>query len=376
MKINTSQISMDASAEHKDVNGKSTQLAAGMQKEKPRFQLRLSTSSGFSRERVEESHQSQRLMATSLVEGPTGKENYKTSANKVVERLAQRVTGHRIRLRRVHGLRNGGNITLSEPINPPGQQAVFSLTSHTTSYHYEKMSVRSSGFVELADGRNVSFSLNVSMERESMVRESVSWRAVDRVLMDPLVFSFDCDLRMLMNKKFYFDLNNDGIITNGSELFGPTTGHGFRELAQHDLDGNGWIDENDPVFSKLRIWKPGSPTGTELIGLAEAGIGAISLSHNQNSFQLRDTNNMLMGKVTASGFFLTEKGEVRPLQEIKLALRERVSKKAERAAVKETRDTQSNSSGGRDLMASLFPGKQREIWLASVEARNRTTIPT
>ncbi|MEA3469756.1 MAG: hypothetical protein U9R57_16250 [Thermodesulfobacteriota bacterium] len=46
-------------------------------------------------------------------------------------------------------------------------------------------------------------------------------------------------------------------INNGAELFGPTTGHGFQERAQYELDFIGWIDENDSIFSSLRIWKPG-----------------------------------------------------------------------------------------------------------------------
>jgi hypothetical protein len=417
MRINTSQISMDASVEHKDVTGKSTQLTATTQEEQPEFQLRLPGMSGISRERIEENRQSQKLTATSVVKGSAGEKKYETTANQVVERMAREVMGHRVRLHRIPGLRDGGSIMLSEPVSPPGQQTIFSLTSHTTSYHYERISVHSSGSVQLADGRDISFSLDLSMERESMVRESVAWRAAGGVLMDPLVFSFDCDLRSLTSKSFHFDLdsdgqedesfslqpgsgflaldlNNDGLINNGAELFGPTTGHGFQELAKHDLDANGWIDENDPIFSKLRIWKPGTTEGAELIGLAEAGIGAISLTHNQTSFQLRDSNNKLLGEVAASGFFLTEEGEVRPLQEIKLAIKGNASENTETVVEKETMEPQfflrriaairqvevqqmarfslvrRNQSEERDLLASLFPENLKERGLASVEARN------
>lgn len=234
--------------------------------------------------------------------------------------------------------------------------------------------------------------------------------------MDPLVFSFDCDLRMLSNKSFNFDLDsdgqddesfslqpgsgflaldldNDGLINNGAELFGPTTGHGFQELAKYDVDGNGWIDESDPVFAKLQIWKPGSPEGTELIGLAEAGVGAISLTHDQTSFQLRDPHNKLLGEVAASGFFLTEEGEVRPLQEIKLAINGQASENAETVMEKEAMEAQSflrrmaelrqvevqqmarfslgrrNQPEERNLLASLFPETLKERGLASVEIR-------
>jgi hypothetical protein len=43
-----------------------------------------------------------------------------------------------------------------------------------------------------------------------------------------------------------------GRIDSGSELFGPATGSGFGELAALDGDGNGWIDENDDAFARLR----------------------------------------------------------------------------------------------------------------------------
>ena len=50
------------------------------------------------------------------------------------------------------------------------------------------------------------------------------------------------------------DKNGDGVINDGSELFGTKSGDGFADLAEYDADGNGWIDENDPIFDKLLIW--------------------------------------------------------------------------------------------------------------------------
>ena len=50
------------------------------------------------------------------------------------------------------------------------------------------------------------------------------------------------------------DLNGDGRINNGSELFGALSGNGFADLAQYDSDANGWIDENDEIFQRLKVW--------------------------------------------------------------------------------------------------------------------------
>ena len=49
------------------------------------------------------------------------------------------------------------------------------------------------------------------------------------------------------------DKNEDGIINDGSELFGTGNGDGFADLARYDEDGNGWIDENDSILSLIHI---------------------------------------------------------------------------------------------------------------------------
>ncbi len=69
------------------------------------------------------------------------------------------------------------------------------------------------------------------------------------------------------------DLNGNGTIDNGGELFGDQTlladgtaaKNGFEALAQYDGNGDGVIDENDEIFSSLNVWTsfrrlPDSPT--------------------------------------------------------------------------------------------------------------------
>lgn len=416
MKINTSQISMDASAEHKDVTGRFTQLKAGRGEGEPEFRLNLPGMSGFREERVEENRQSQECTASSSVHCSDGDKNYETTADSAMERMVTEVVGQRVRIRNIRGLENQRGVVLTEPLNPPGQQAIFSFTSFSTSYYYEKVSIQSSGSVQLEDGRDIKFSLDLSMERESLVTESLAWRAAGDVLMDPLVFNFDCNLESLANRSFQFDLDSDGIgdesfslqpgsgflaldlnddkqINDGSELFGPTTGHGFQELAIHDLDGNGWIDENDPVFVKLLIWSPGKSGEPALIGLREAGVGAICLTHDNTAFQLRNRDNVLMGEVAANGFFLTEEGEVRSLQEIKLALKGEEQEAADTVTERDVsaaqislrqmiairqaevqkmarlRLSRRRQEEEPDLLATLFPEWRKERGLASVIAR-------
>jgi hypothetical protein len=420
MKINTSQISMDASAEHKDVTGKFGTIRRGKREGDPEFQLKLPGMAGFARERVTENRQGQELCAASNVRCPESEESYETNADQVIERMVSEISGQRVRMRRISGLGNGDTIHLTKPLNPPGRQVGFSFVSQQTHFEYERVSVCSSGSVTLEDGREIDFSLQLNMERESFIRDSMSMRG-SNILMDPLTLNFDCDLRSLVNRSFQFDmdcdgtldefcslapgsgflaldLNNDQHVNDGSELFGPTTGYGFSELAKHDMDMNGWIDENDPIFSKLQIWQPGADEEGNLLTLAEAGVGAICLSHDTNSFQLKDMDNHLMGEVAATGLYLTENGEVRTMQEIKLALQggdenpESVSagqreldaqfflrqlivlRQEEVRSLAKNRLVDRKEKNENDLLAGLFPDWQKEKGLPSVEQRRKDSL--
>ena len=88
------------------------------------------------------------------------------------------------------------------------------------------------------------------------------------------------------------DRNGDGIINNGRELFGDQTrlndgtiaSSGFQALAAVDANGDGKIDQNDPVYSQLRVWRDvnmdGESQPNELFTLSEAGISALNIDNN------------------------------------------------------------------------------------------------
>ncbi|TDQ35459.1 hypothetical protein [Thiopseudomonas denitrificans] len=219
--------------------------------------------------------------------------------------------------------------------------ASLSYDYHVTQWQEEQLKFSGSGQVTTADGRTIDMSLELQMQHSQYSHESVSIRAGAR-LQDPLVinyggnavgltsqtmqFDLDADgrkdtLAMLANGSAYLalDKNGNGKIDDGRELFGAITGNGFTELAGHDDDGNGFIDSGDAVFESLKLWIPDQNGQGRLIGLKEAGIGALALKHAEGGFDLI-ANGELQGQVRSTGLFLFEDGRVGSMQQIDLVM--------------------------------------------------------
>jgi hypothetical protein len=84
------------------------------------------------------------------------------------------------------------------------------------------------------------------------------------------------------------DLDGDGAITSGAELFGEATGgwapDGFAALARHDDNGDGAIDAADPVYSSLLLWHDDGDarsTPGELVPLSVSGLERIHLARTR-----------------------------------------------------------------------------------------------
>jgi len=90
-------------------------------------------------------------------------------------------------------------------------------------------------------------------------------------------------------------------------------------LAAYDSDGNQWIDENDAIYSKLRIWSKDENGQDRLIGLGQAGVGAIYLGHVSTDFTLKNAQNQTDGQIRSTGVYLNENGTVGTVQKVDLS---------------------------------------------------------
>ncbi|HCS64372.1 MAG TPA: hypothetical protein DIW64_09990 [Cellvibrio sp.] len=270
----------------------------------------------------------------------------------IIEAMYKAITGKELNMSspaEVQSATGNNTQTLSVDTPPPAQAVTTRSTGpglvyqrHERYQEQESTKFQAAGVVRTADGREINFSVAMNMSRE-FVQESNLHIEVGSKKIDPLVINFDGKGTALSQSRFEFDLdsngtteqiaslrpgsgylvldrNDDGSINNGSELFGPSSGRGFAELAVYDEDGNNFIDEGDSIYQQLRIWTTNEDGSTQLAALGDKNIGAIFLGHVSSPFQLKDANNQSLGEVVNSGIYLKEDGGVGVVQEINLTV--------------------------------------------------------
>ncbi|WP_229017367.1 calcium-binding protein [Neisseria meningitidis] len=100
------------------------------------------------------------------------------------------------------------------------------------------------------------------------------------------------------------DLNGNGIIDNGAELFGDNTKladgsfakHGYAALAELDSNGDNIINAADAAFQTLRVWQDlnqdGISQANELRTLEELGIQSLDLAYKDVNKNLGNGNTL------------------------------------------------------------------------------------
>ncbi|MFH0997807.1 MAG: hypothetical protein V1844_20265 [Pseudomonadota bacterium] len=264
--------------------------------------------------------------------------------------LVENMIGRKIN---IHGFSSLGRKSAETNDNIPEQSANnqtqqkqgwgIEYDFHESYTEAESTSFSAQGIIQTSDGREINFTVNLEMSREYFQETSLSIRAGDAVQKDPLVINFNGSAAELSNAKFAFDLdidgtqdnisflqpgsgflvldkNQDGIVNDGSELFGPGTGDGFSELAKYDEDHNNWIDENDSIYSRLSVWTKNELGEDQLSSLQEKRVGAIYLSNVSTLFDLKDSDNQLKGQVAATGIYADEDGSIKTVQHLNLTV--------------------------------------------------------
>ncbi len=261
----------------------------------------------------------------------------------ILKRLIEAFTGREIKIAKVGSSEAGqaeasGSQGEPAPAEAPREQEWgMSYTHYESHYESEQTRFSAQGIVRTADGRDIAFSMDLSMSREYFSEERLEVKA-GAPLIDPLVINYGGTAAELSDMTFEFDLtmdgenetlrqlepgsgflvfdkNKDGKVNDGSELFGPKTGDGFDELAAYDEDGNSWIDENDSIYTRLSLWRRENDTDV-LTGLKAANVGAIYLGNADTSFDLKNETNDLMAQIRKTGVYLKENGGAGTVQQI------------------------------------------------------------
>ncbi len=123
------------------------------------------------------------------------------------------------------------------------------------------------------------------------------------------------------------DLNGNGVIDNGRELFGDQTllpggalaANGFQAIAALDSNSDGKVDSNDAAWSELKVWRDADSDGVtdegELSSMAEAGVSDINTAYtspnqtdaNGNTLAQAGTFTRTDGTTGRAGSFLFDR---------------------------------------------------------------------
>ncbi len=230
---------------------------------------------------------------------------------------------------------NSLNSTNPYKVGQLNEKELKAIVYDTQEQYYQKQAIEFSSSVKIqTPTQSFEMSLNLSFSQEFYESHNTQMIIGDKSFIDPLVINYDEDVNPfanISNLHFAFDLDSDGKdelipylkagagylvldknlngkIDSGKELFGPQTGDGFKELAKGDGGKNGFIDEADEVFSKLKIWSFDEAGNSSLISLLDANVGAIYLSDVQSGFNYKDGINSTLAQQQGNGVFIKEDG--------------------------------------------------------------------
>ncbi len=320
--------------------------------------------SGIS-ETYDKNHGVQKLQKTADSEDAAV--DFASLRNSLLQQILERFSGIGFNLR-------GGTQGAANSIG-----SIYRSVSEMSYYEEEYTSFSAQGKACTEDGREIDFDISLEMSRSFALYTQTQIPMVPSALFDPLVVNIGNGAAELSEQKFKFDLdmdgteeeismptggsgflaldkNGDGVINDGSELFGTQSGDGFKDLAEFDSDGNGWIDENDEIFEKLRVWYKNGDGEDELVDLKEADIGAIYLGEQATDFRVKGSDGQTNGVIRSTGIFLHEStGLAGTVQHVDLAVGGKSKGDASAAVYAVTDGDEAFASGSVAAEASYNP---------------------
>ncbi|WP_425423489.1 calcium-binding protein, partial [Stenoxybacter acetivorans] len=148
------------------------------------------------------------------------------------------------------------------------------------------------------------------------------------------------------------DKNKDGIISNGSEIFGDsyrkangeTAVNGYDALAEFDSNQDGKITAEDERFTELKIWRDlnqdGFGSANELFSLTDLGVAVLNLDYKNTNTQLKGNNTLAQ-----TGSYETTDGKTRLMGDVNFSFNALYSRYAERIELTEQQQQTANLQG-------------------------------
>jgi hypothetical protein len=235
-----------------------------------------------------------------------------------------------------------GQKTALETFSSMGRENItgMRITIQRQREEQEHMQFISRGMIRTSDGQEIQFDVNFNFSRAYLESEHVMIQIGE--FHDPLVLNLDGKGIQFADHSITLDLNMDGhldtfraltegsgllvldrngngIIDDGSEVIGAGERRAFEELMGYDEDKNLWIDEGDRIFQELKIWQVNSRGEHKLLGLTEAGVGALFLGSVESPFHFKDGFDAF-ARIHKSSVYLKSNGQVLASHEIDLKL--------------------------------------------------------
>ncbi|WP_196158808.1 hypothetical protein [Reinekea sp. G2M2-21] len=273
-----------------------------------------------------ESAETQQLHSQSKIQLPND-EVARFDSQYVAEQLTHVLTQREITVHRAQAEQDGANNVL------------VSIQRINRTQLQDELTVEAFGSVTTQSGESIQFLMDIRYQRDTTFESDQTFSG-DRDLMDPLLINTHGGLVTLSNTFFEFDLDADGtldtvsqtatgtgylvfdknangVIDDGREMFGPTTGQGYNELRAYDDDGNGWIDEQDAIYERLGFLGFNA-SGATLTSLRSENVGAIYLGSAATQYDLNDDQGQFLARIKRTGMALSEQGQTLMVQEVDL----------------------------------------------------------